>query len=66
MADLETVCRRAALLTLRDFIDKHPQPDANPERLKISRQRIVAAISEVLATNSVVPGADKWSKVIWV
>ncbi|MBI3071361.1 MAG: CDC48 family AAA ATPase [Deltaproteobacteria bacterium] len=60
-ADIETVCRRAALLTVRDFIEAHP--DADPARLKITRQRIVAAIQEVQGADSRVPDADKRVKM---
>ncbi|MBI5524889.1 MAG: CDC48 family AAA ATPase [Deltaproteobacteria bacterium] len=44
-ADIETACRRAALLSVRDFIEKHE--GADPQLLKITRQRLLAAIEEL-------------------
>ena len=49
-ADIETACRRAALLSVRDFIEKHE--GADPQRLKVTRERLLAAIEEVRETGT--------------
>ncbi len=48
-ADIETACRRAALLSVRDFIKKQ---ETDPRRLKITRERFLAAIEELRGTGA--------------
>ncbi|MDD5309183.1 MAG: CDC48 family AAA ATPase [Deltaproteobacteria bacterium] len=49
-ADIETVCRRAALLAVRDFIEASSEGEMDPSHLKITRERILTAIEELKAT----------------
>ena len=61
-ADIETVCRRAALLAVREFIAAHGEGKTDPSQLKITRERVLTAIEELTpagggATRS--PGARK-------
>jgi len=44
-ADIEAICRRGALLSVRDFIEQHGE-DADPAGLTITQQHLVAAGEE--------------------
>ncbi|MBI5481149.1 MAG: CDC48 family AAA ATPase [Deltaproteobacteria bacterium] len=53
-ADVETICHRAALLSVRDFIEKHEGVD--PQELKITRERLLAAVAELVGAAGRIPG----------
>jgi transitional endoplasmic reticulum ATPase len=45
-ADIETICRRAALLAVRGFIEEHGEK-GDPSRMSISDEALSAAIGEI-------------------
>jgi transitional endoplasmic reticulum ATPase len=49
-AAIESACRRAALLCVRDLIEQHQE--ANPRHLQITRDRLMFALEELSAVNA--------------
>ena len=54
-ADIETVCRRAALLTVREFIETHGGGEMDPSQIGITRERVLTAIEESKAAGRDAP-----------